>query len=360
MPQPLETQTAIVGSNIGNVILSTRAPIAETTSDIVLVRAKAVAVNPVDTKMVGPFVTPGAILGSDFAGIVEKVGPDAAQHGVQVGGRVCGVLMGMNPLEPTLGAFAELVGCHAADLLRIPDDVSFEEAASMNMGAMTAALALFKVMDVPGYPLPPAAAGDNDSKPTVLVYGASTATGTTAVQLLILSGLKVIATCSQSNFGMVRGYGADAVFDYRDPGSPAEIRTLTKNSLHYALDCISTAQSMQFCYSVIGRSGGKYTGLEPYSPSIAATRKLIHADWVLGPVLVGRPIGWPAPYTRPAMPEMAEFRVRWFKTLQDLYDKRLLRPHPLVVRDGGLDGVLRGIQEVRDGKLSGKKLVYTL
>jgi NADPH:quinone reductase-like Zn-dependent oxidoreductase len=360
MSKPLKTQTAIVGSNSGDVTISTEALVAETTGDVVLVRAKAVAVNPVDTKMVGPFVTPGAILGSDFAGIVEEVGPDAAQHGVHVGGRVCGVLMGMNPLEPALGAFAEVVGCHAADLLRVPDNISFEEAASMNMGAMTAGLALFKVLDVPGYPLHPAAVGAKGSNATVLVYGASTATGTTAIQLLKLSGFKVIATCSQSNFEMVRGYGADVVFDYQDPVCPAEIRAFTKDGLRYVLDCISTTQSMEFCYSVIGRSGGRYTGLEPYSTSVAATRKLIKADWVLGPVMVGRPIGWPAPYNRPAMPEMAEFGVRWIKTLQGLYDKRLLRPHPLIVRAGGLDGVLQGIQEVKAGRLSGKKLVYTL
>ncbi|KAK4158308.1 putative zinc-binding dehydrogenase family oxidoreductase [Chaetomidium leptoderma] len=357
MAEPSATQTAIVGSNDGQVELSTLAQVAATVGDIVLVRNKAVAVNPVDTKMAGPFITPGAILGSDFAGVVERAGPDAANHGIRVGDRVCGVLMGMNPLEPALGAFAELVGCHAADLLRIPDGVGFDEAASMNMGAMTAGLALFKVLDVPGYPLQ---APTGPQPATVLVYGGSTATGTTAIQLLKLAGLRVIATCSPANFDMVRGYGADATFDYRDPAYPVEIRAFTKNSLRLVLDCISTTQSMEFCYSVVGRSGGRYTALEPFSPGIAATRKLIKPDWVLAPVMLGRPIGWPVPYKRDVMSDMVEFSVKWVKTLQELYDKRLLRPHPLVVRSGDLAGVLEGLQEVRAGKLSGKKLVYTL
>lgn len=348
------TQTAIVGSNDGDLILSVEAPIPIVTDDIVLVRNRAVSVNPVDTKMVGPYVTPGAIAGGDFAGVVEKAGPDVAQYNIKVGDRVCGAMLGMNPLEPTLGAFAEHVGAHASGLLKIPDHLDFQTAASMNMGFMTAGLALFHSLNLDGYPMQPT------NKPVpVLVYGGSTGTGTAAIQLLKLAGYIVVATCSEHNFDLVTSYGADAVFDYRHADCIVDIKRYTRNGLRYALDCISTSQSMQFCYDALGRSGGRYTALEPFSEGIAATRKMVQPDWVLGPVMLGRPIAWPAPHNRPALPEMAEFGIKWRRTLQDLYDKSLVVAHPSVKRPLGLQGVLDGMKELKSGTLSGKKLIYS-
>ncbi|KAJ5116773.1 zinc-binding dehydrogenase family oxidoreductase [Penicillium angulare] len=353
MGEASQTQTAIVGNHEGGLVLSHEAPFPELTDDIVLVRNKAVSVNPVDTKMVGPYVTPGAIAGGDFAGIVEKVGPGAAEYNIKVGDRVSGAMLGMNPLEPTLGAFAQHVGAHSAGLLKVPEGVDFETAASMNMGFMTAGLGLFKSLDLPGYPLQP-----NPKPGSVLVYGGSTATGTAAIQLLKLAGYSVIATCSEHNFGLVKSYGADNVFDYRLPTCAADIKAHTKNNLLYALDCISTSQSMDLCYAALGRAGGRYTALEPFSEGIAATRKVVKPDWILGPVMLGRPIDWPAPHNRPAMPDMAEFGVKWRKTLQELYDKNVLRAHPLVIRSGSIEGIFAGMKDLKDGKLSGKKLIY--
>ena len=348
-------QTAIVGSHDGGLVLSYEAPIPQVINDIVLVRNKAVSVNPVDTKMVGPYVTPEAIAGGDFAGVVEQVGPEAAGYDINVGDAVCGAMLGMNPLEPTLGAFAEHVGAHASGLLKIPQGVSFETAASMNMGFMTAGLGLFKSLQLPGYPLEPS---PSPRLVPVLVYGGSTGTGTAAIQLLKLAGYSVITTCSEHNFGLVKSYGADFAFDYHLSSCADDIKAHTKNGLRYALDCISTSQSMDLCYAALGRSGGRYTALEPYSEGIAATRKTVKPDWILGPVMLGRPIGWPAPHNRPAMPDMAEFGIKWRKTLQRLYDKRLLKAHPLVVRTGGIEGIFEGINEIKSGNLSGKKLIY--
>ncbi|KAF1730154.1 Enoyl reductase LovC [Beauveria bassiana] len=70
------TQTAIVGNADAELVLSHAAPIPLVTDDVVLVQNRAVAVNPVDTKMVGPYATAGAIAGSDFAGVVEH------EHGI--------------------------------------------------------------------------------------------------------------------------------------------------------------------------------------------------------------------------------------------------------------------------------------
>ncbi|RBR23812.1 uncharacterized protein FIESC28_03428 [Fusarium coffeatum] len=148
--------------------------------------------------MTAPYVTPGAVAGFDFAGVVEMVGPDATKCDIRVGDRVCTAIMGMNPLDPTV-----------------------------------------------------------------------------AIQLVKLAGFAPITTCSPRNFELVKSYGASAIFDYNDPDCISDIKKHTKNNIRYALNCIFTTQNMQFCYQAIGRPGGKYTALEPYSEAIAGTRKIV-------------------------------------------------------------------------------------
>ncbi|OQE24788.1 hypothetical protein PENFLA_c009G04750 [Penicillium flavigenum] len=345
-------QTAILGNENGSVELSHSAPRPVAKDDIVIVRTMAVSVNPVDTKMKGPYVTPGAIGGCDFAGIVEEAGPDAARYNVKVGDRVCAAIMGMNPLEPMHGAFSEYVGAHAFALVKIPDDVSFESAAALCTSFMTCGLALFKSLQLPSDPLSPT------EKPLfVLVYGGATATGTAASQLLRLAGYTPLVTCSPHSYEIVRSYGAEATFNYHDPNCAELIREYTKNGLRYALDCITTVQSMKICYAAIGRAGGRYTALDPYSEAVAATRKIVKADWVIGPAMLGLDIEWPAPHGRKADADMFEFGQHWKATVQELLEKGLIRMHPLAVQSGGLERVIESMEAITTKKVSGKKLV---
>ncbi|KAH9909067.1 GroES-like protein [Xylariomycetidae sp. FL2044] len=353
MKQP--HQVALIGDANGSISLTCEAPVPMITGDSVLIRTKAVSVNPVDTKMVGPYVTVGAVAGFDFSGVVEQLGPTASKTNIDVGDRVCTVTMGMNPLDPTVGAFAQYTAAVEWSLMKIPPTLSFEEGASLGISFMTTGQALFRSLALPGHPLEPSA-----QPIPVFVFGGSSATGTAAIQLIRLAGFLPITTCSPHNFDLVKSYGATAVFDYQAPGSSADIRSFTKNNLRYALDCISTTASMEFCYQALGRAGGRYTTLEPYVETVAETRKTIKADWIMGPSMMGKEIAWPKPHRRPADPSMAEFGASRTATLQKLLDGGLIRPHPIAIRQGGLAEVLNGIEDVRSKKVSGKKLVYTV
>jgi NADPH:quinone reductase-like Zn-dependent oxidoreductase len=348
-------QTALIGDFEGFIRLSHEAPIPNATGDTILIKTKAVSVNPVDTKMVGSYVTAGAVAGFDFSGIVQQVGSAASKMNFVVGDRVCTVVMGMNPLDPTVGAFAEYTTAVEWSLIKIPPTLSMEEGASLGISFMTTGQALFRRLALPGHPLKPSA----QALP-VLIFGGSSATGTAAIQLVKLAGFQPIATCSPHNFDLVMSFGASAVFDYQAPGCASDIKSYTKNSLRYALDCISTISSMEFCYQAIGRAGGKYTTLEPYAEAIAQSRKTIKADWIMGPQMMGKEIAWPKPHWRPADSTMAEFGASWTTTLQQLLDNGLIRPHPIMIRQGGLAEVLNGIEDVRAKRISGKKLVYTV
>lgn len=161
-----------------------------------IVKTAAVAINPADAKMLDYSAAHGAIHGYDFAGTVVTLGTEALASGhLAVGDRVAGLVHGMNKLRPDVGAFAEYVGAYADLLLKIPDHMSFEDAASFGTGLATASLSLFSELGVPaslGQLREHQPVGDEkdgvevEDREFVLVAGGSTATGTRAIQLLKL------------------------------------------------------------------------------------------------------------------------------------------------------------------------------
>jgi NADPH:quinone reductase-like Zn-dependent oxidoreductase len=241
--------------------------------------------------------------------------------------------------------------------MKVPPHMSWAEAATLGTGMGTMGLALFHNLCVPGYPTSPA---PPSAAKTVLVYGGSTASGTLALQLLKLSGLNPITTCSPSNFKLVKSYGASEAFDYKSPDCIKDIKAYTGNSLKYVLDCVSEPETMEFCYSCVGRGGGKLTTLEPPPSYLNKRARSVKVDWVLGPALHGKAIGWPAPMEREADPQLREFAKKWTTTVQELFDGEKVRTHPIREMEGGLEGVLQGLDILKRKEVSGEKLVYKL
>lgn len=175
-------QTVILEGDDLRLRIEDDAPLPTLRPDEVLVRTMAVALNPCDYKMHERFPCPGAIDGCDFSGVVVGVGSAVSETGVsfQMGDRVCGAVHGSNPIRPESGSFAEYIASEAEFTLKVPDTMSFEEAAALGgTGLATLGMALFRVLDLPGTPEEPA------QKPeTVLVHGGSSSVGTMALQLL--------------------------------------------------------------------------------------------------------------------------------------------------------------------------------
>lgn len=173
------TQTALIAGPDGDFLLSTTAPVAPLEPDSILIRTAAIALNPVDAKMAGDFLSPGSIFGFDCSGTVLAVG-SAVTKNLKPGDRVCGSADGMSKARPYGGAFAEYVSLPGDLALKIPDGMSFESAAALGTALASAGMALFYSLGIPGELL------DKPSeKPyPVLVYGGASATGTMALQLL--------------------------------------------------------------------------------------------------------------------------------------------------------------------------------
>ncbi|KAK2593258.1 Trans-enoyl reductase fsl5 [Conoideocrella luteorostrata] len=353
MPQLPSKQTAIIGREDGILHVSDNVNIPDVVADMILVKTAVVALNPIDTKMVGDLAAPGAIAGMDFAGEVVSIGSNVrTAKPIKIGDKVCGAVPGMHSLSMSVGAFAQYVGASDINTLKIPSHMSIEQAATLGSGVGTIGLALFKSLNVPASPSSPA-----QSPMDVLVYGGSTSTGTLAIQLPRLSGLRPIATSSPHNFDLVKSFGAAAVFDYHQENCVEDIRKFTRNSLKFVLDCVSEPETMQFCYRCLGRTGGKYTALEPTPDFLHNRPKTVVRDWVLGPVIIGKRLSWPEPFAREPNASLREFGSEWFSLVQDLLDKGDLKPHPHKIVDGGFEGLLNGLEVLKRKEVSGFKLV---
>jgi NADPH:quinone reductase-like Zn-dependent oxidoreductase len=186
----------------------------------VVVRVRAVAVNPVDAitgplrRIVTPWVRYPTVIGSDVAGEVTDVGEGVTR--LRPGDRVLGYAAGQERLRNSAaeGGFQQYVTVLECVCAQLPDQVSFERAAVVPLGIATAAAGLYE-SDQLALALPTAAAHPRGD--VVLVWGASTSVGCNAVQLARASGFAVLATAGPKNHDLVRSLGAETVFDYRDP-----------------------------------------------------------------------------------------------------------------------------------------------
>jgi NADPH2:quinone reductase len=176
----------------------------------VVVAVKAIGVNPVETylrsgsnpKLPRPY-TPGL----DAAGIVEAVGEGVTN--VKESDHVY-------TADSISGSYAEFTLCKATDVHKIPDNITFEQAAGLNIPYATAYRALFqKAKAQPGE--------------TVFIHGASGGVGTAAIQWCKLHGIRVIGSGgTEEGRQLAREQGADHVLDHRSPNYLEELAKLTE------------------------------------------------------------------------------------------------------------------------------------
>ncbi len=186
--------------------------------DQIVVRSRAIAVNPIDALpvparyVVLPWLDYPAVLGSDVAGEVVEIG--AAVTRFRIGDRVVGHAVGVERSRNRAaeGAFQRFGVLSEHLTSPIPEALSFAQAAVLPLALSTAAVGLFQTdhlaLDRPR-------AGAPDRNEVVVVWGASTSVGSNAVQLARNAGYAVVATASPRNFDYVKSLGAEVAVDYR-------------------------------------------------------------------------------------------------------------------------------------------------
>jgi NADPH:quinone reductase-like Zn-dependent oxidoreductase len=167
-----------------------------------LAEVKAVSINPVDFKIKRgdlKFV-PGSkfprIFGSDFSGIVKETGSGVTKF--KAGDRIYGVTPVIYHKQ---GALAQLLAIDQKNAMHIPEGMTFEEAASLPIAALTALNGLRRCGVKAGT--------------SVLINGATGGVGHFAVQIAKAKGAVVTATCSPDNVELARKLGADETTGYK-------------------------------------------------------------------------------------------------------------------------------------------------
>lgn len=139
------------------------------------------------------------------------------------------------------------------------------------------------------------------------------------------------------------------------PGVGEQIHEATGGKLTEIFDTVAVEMSAQICADAFGEDGGIYCNLL----GIDCPRKDVTSIFFLGYSLSGESYIFEGDHYK-AQPEDFEFGARFYRVAEKLWHEGKIRAHPERVGPGGLIGVLDGLQEMREGRYSGEKLVYRI
>lgn len=160
---------------------------------------------------------------------------------------------------------------------------------------------------------------------------------------------------------MAISFGAVGTASYTSSSCANEIKAHAHGvPIRYALDCITEAESTSACFAALGRTGGRYVCLEDLQDSWR-TRRAVKVKVVMGYEIQGEDIEFEHDvYTRKARPELHAIGMEWAKDMQGLLDAGVLLKPPVREVEGGFNGVLAGLHELKAGKVRGGKLTVRL
>lgn len=273
---------------------------------------------------------------------------------IKVGARVAGWVHG--GLFKDRGSFAQYLKVPANLTFPIPDGMKSEEACTFGVPFYTSFHALKYSQHGPW---PPAREGG-----WFLIYGGSSGVGLFAIQLAKLMGYKVVTAAGKHNHDLVKQYGADAVVDYKDGDKAIEqIKEVTGGGVHKGLDCISLPDSNAFSLKCFAEGKpGQLNVILPPDAKAAESRPDIKVESTLLYTLYGRAFefgprdGKKIPL--PAMPKDLKFHEELVERIPEYIELGFKAP-PIEVR-GGLNDISQGLEDMKNGKLSGKRYVYTI
>ena len=169
----------------------------------VLLRVRSASINGLDWRLMSGRPLIGRLLGFGLTRPKRRIrGVDVAGEVVTVRKSDSRFKVGDAVFGLGSGSFAEYVAADESQITAKPDGVSFDDAATLGIAALTALQAIRDLGHVrPGQ--------------SVLIAGAASGVGTFAVQLAKGSGARVTAVTSSENVDLLRSVGADEVIDYR-------------------------------------------------------------------------------------------------------------------------------------------------
>lgn len=276
--------------------------------------------------------------GNDIAGIVHAVGTKVYEF--KPGDRVAAFHQMMTPG----GSYAEFAVSPQHTTFHIPNETSFEEAATIPLAAMTAAIGLYIRLGLP-----------EPTKPTkqripLVIYGAGSAVGAFALQLAKRSGIHPLICVAGRAQEFVRKFlepeKGDAVVDYRN-GDDAVVKGLKEalegEKLYYAFDAVSEHSSYQNISKVL-EPDGHITLVLPGKKYEEIPSSVDKSTTSVGTSHNGN----------------EDFAYLYFRLFARGLQEGWFKGHPHQVVPGGLGGIQQALQNLKDGKASATKYVFKI
>jgi NADPH:quinone reductase-like Zn-dependent oxidoreductase len=308
----------------------------------VIIRNYAAGLNPIDWKSVDyNFCLPAFlwVTGREMAGVVHKVAPGVTSF--KLGDRVW---TSTYHRDVRAGCFQDLVTVPEHTVLPIPQNLSFEAGARLGVPGLTAAMTLWKWLQVPqNLRSPPLnQSGPYMEKECLLVWGGSTITGQYAIRIAVSSGLKVIAVTSSKTKALAQQLGAHVIVrdDLTNEDIVESIRRVGGERITRGLDLVGNSTA-------------------PFSIQCLSKTKLS----------ILTPLAMMKSQTVPDNIEVANVETKQFvldKTSQQyaedlkvLVKNGSLKLPGLEVLKGGLAAVEAGLERLKKGDMAGKTMVIS-
>lgn len=281
--------------------------------------------------------------GDDIAGTVVRVGENVTEF--KPGDRVAA----FHEMREPGGSFAEYAIAWQQSTFHIPKTTSFEEASTIPLVALTAAVGLYIDLGLPDPWKTPAGAAAPPPTPLV-IYGASSGVGAATVQLARLSGIHpIIAVAGQSTAfveTLLDASKGDVVVDYRG-GDEAAVAALKKavgeKKVYHVINAISEGSS-NYIVSEVLQEGGKVSVVLPWKDDERIKTKVNHVLTSVGRV----------------HRDLKDLGFVYLRYLSWALTEGKFKGHPYEVVPGGLGGVQTGLANLRAGKAHGLKYVFRI
>ncbi|MCJ1438467.1 hypothetical protein MMC27_007857 [Xylographa pallens] len=337
-------QAAVLPQKGGPLSVADRAT-PEPGPNEVLIEVKAVALNPVDyfQRDLGmpPVPSYPAVIGSDVAGLVAKVGSNVSNAPPPGSRAIAFASSFYQNGSPDHGAFQKYVLAQSEGVIALPDTLSFEEGAVFPLAVLTALSGWTTV----GIPLDTKFTPQD--KQAVLIWGGASSVGTFAVQSAKSMGFTVYTTASPKHHEYLKKLGADAVFDYKTSDVVSQIIDTVKKDgvILRTANCVVNG-SLQPTLDVLKATKGDAVAKVAHTPGPVPE----------GPTIDGAEIKFNLPPMDPA--ERNEHVYKCFHVwLQDGLKLGTVVPSPRIqVEAGGLEGLNKALDTLKAG-VSGTKIV---
>ncbi|KAL2370115.1 alcohol dehydrogenase [Blastomyces gilchristii SLH14081] len=286
----------------------------------------------------------GVNQGDDIAGIVQAVGANVVEF--KPGDRVAA----FHEMCMPGGSYAEYAIAWSHTTFHLPKHTSFEEAATIPLATLTAAVSLYPNHRLP-FPWVPA-----QERIPLIIYGASTAVGSFAIKLACKSNIHpIIAVAGKGSHyveTLIDRRRGDAIVDYRG-GLKATVEGITSSlqqaghsTVHHALDCVAIKRSTEVLRKCVA-PGGLIDVVEAEANMDVSPARAM-------PISVGSVHGMAGFENNE---RLGFVMCRYFTRALML---REFSGHPYEVRPGGLAGVQQALMDLKEGKASATKYIFRI